>query len=193
VTIQDDAHTSDLGLESGRVRVVPYNDAWAGLYAAEIARMSPHLEAAGVTLLFEHTGSTAVPGLAAKPIIDIIAGLTAEEERATATTALRSAGYVHRGEQEIAGRDFFRRGEPRQYHVHMTLVDSAFWNDQRTFRDWLRTHAGAANEYMALKRMLAEQYPSDREAYIRGKTAFVENVLRLARRTRDDAAKGAPA
>jgi GrpB-like predicted nucleotidyltransferase (UPF0157 family) len=175
---------TDLGLESGRVRVVPYNDAWPAFYSAEIARMSPHLEAAGVKLVLEHTGSTAVPGLAAKPIIDIIAGLTAEEERAAAIDALRSAGYVHRGEQEIPGRDFFRRGDPRQYHVHMTVIGSEFWNDQRTFRDWLRTHADAANEYMALKRMLAERYPSDREAYINGKAAFVKDVLRAARLAR---------
>jgi GrpB-like predicted nucleotidyltransferase (UPF0157 family) len=172
---------TELGLESGRVRVVPYNDAWPALYAAEIARISQHLDAAGVTLLLEHTGSTAVPGLAAKPIIDILAGLTAEEGRPASIDALRSAGYVHRGESEIPGRDFFRRGDPRQYHVHMTLVGGAFWNDQRMFRDWLRTHADVAAEYMALKLRLAERFPSDREAYINGKTSFVKDVLRLAR------------
>jgi GrpB-like predicted nucleotidyltransferase (UPF0157 family) len=167
----------ELGLESGRVRVVPYHDAWPVLYAAEIARMAPVLAAAGVSLVLEHTGSTAVPGLAAKPIIDILAGLPAEEGRSAAIVALRAAGYVHRGEQEIPGRDFFRRGEPRQYHLHLTRVDSAFWHDHRTFRDWLRTHPDTTAEYMALKRMLAERYPADREAYIAGKTTFVKDVL----------------
>jgi GrpB-like predicted nucleotidyltransferase (UPF0157 family) len=171
----------ELGLESGRVRVVPYSDAWPALYAAEIARLTPLLAAAGVQLAFEHTGSTAVPGLAAKPIVDILAGLASEAERGAAIAALQAAGYVHRGEQEIPGRDFFRRGDPRQYHLHLALVDSAFWHDHRTFRDWLRTHPAAAAGYMALKRTLAERHPSDREAYIAGKTAFVEDVLRTAR------------
>src|SRR5256885_4784672 len=128
----------ELGLESGRVRVVPYNEAWPALYAAEIARVTPLLAAANVPLVFEHTGSTAVPGLAAKPIIDILAGLTSEEARGSAIVALRAAGYVHRGEQEIPGRDFFRRGEPRQYHIHLTQVGSAFWHEHRTFREWVR-------------------------------------------------------
>jgi GrpB-like predicted nucleotidyltransferase (UPF0157 family) len=173
----------ELGLESGRVRVVPYSDAWPGLYVAEIARVAPLLAAADVQLVFEHTGSTAVPGVAAKPIVDILAGLAAEEGRRAAIVALEAAGYVHRGEQEIPGRDFFRRGEPRQYHIHLTRVDSAFWHDHRTFRDWLRTHPDAAAEYSELKRLLAERYPKDREAYIAGKTAFVEDILQAARGT----------
>jgi GrpB-like predicted nucleotidyltransferase (UPF0157 family) len=175
---------TELGLESGRVRLAPYSDAWPALYAAEIARMTQVLEVGGVRLVFEHTGSTAVPGLAAKPIIDILAGLTDEKGRNAAIAALQSAGYVHRGEQEIPGRDFFRRGDPRQYHVHLTRVGSAFWHDHRTFRDWLRTHADAAAAYMALKRDLAARFPADREAYIEGKTAFVEGVLREARANR---------
>ena len=143
--------------------------------------MARTCESAGVTLALEHTGSTAVPGLAAKPIIDILAGLESENARAAAIAALQRAGYSHRGEQGIPGRDFFRRGEPRQYHVHLTLVGSAFWDDHRTFRDWLRTHAAVAMEYAALKQQLAERHPADREAYIAGKTAFVERVLRAAR------------
>ena len=172
---------TDLGLESGRVRVVPYDDAWPALYAAEIARLAAPLAAAGVELLLEHTGSTAVHGLAAKPIIDILAGLATESHRAAAVAALQTAGYVHRGEQEIPGRDFFRRGDPRQYHLHLTLVDSEFWRDHRLFRECLRADWATAAEYGALKQALAERYPADREAYIAGKTAFVTGVLRAAR------------
>jgi GrpB-like predicted nucleotidyltransferase (UPF0157 family) len=172
---------AELGLESGRVRVVPYSEAWPALYAAEVARLGPLVSAAGVSILFEHTGSTAVPDLGAKPIIDILAGVGSESERAAAIAALQGAGYVHRGEQDIPGRDFFRRGDPRQYHLHLTRVGSSFWHDQRTFRDWLRTHPDAARGYMILKQRLAVEFPSDREAYIRGKTAFVEEILLAAR------------
>ena len=175
---------TELGLESGRVRLVPYSEAWPALYAAEVARVTPLLAAIGVRLVFEHTGSTAVPGLAAKPIIDILAGLTNEAGRGAAIAALQAAGYVHRGEQGIPGRDFFRRGDPRQYHVHLTRVESAFWQDHRTFRDWLRTHPDVAAAYMALKRELAARFPADREAYVEGKTPFVERVLREARANR---------
>jgi GrpB-like predicted nucleotidyltransferase (UPF0157 family) len=172
---------AELGLESGRVRVVPYSTAWPALYAAEAARLAPFLAAAGVRLAIQHTGSTSVPGLGAKPIVDILAGLEDEHDRPTAIAAIVSAGYVHRGEQEIPGRDFFRRGEPRQYHLHLTRIGSDFWRDHLAFRDWLRTHPDAVDAYMALKTELAARYPTDREAYILGKTSFVEAILHAAR------------
>lgn len=172
---------TELGLESKQVRVVPYQAGWPALYAAEVARVASVLAATGVALRLEHTGSTAVPGLAAKPIIDILAGLAGEDDRAAVIVGLKAAGYQHRGEQEIPGRDFFRRGEPRQYHLHLTVEGSAFWDDHLTFRDWLRTNPAAGEEYAALKEALAARHPGDREAYIEGKTAFVEGVLRVAR------------
>lgn len=175
--------TSALGLERGRVRVVAYDDRWPALYEAEAARIAPGLAAAGSDVVLEHVGSTSVRGLAAKPIVDVLGGLARESGRAAAVAALRSAGYDHRGEQGIAGRDFFRRGEPRAYHLHLTLAGSAFWDDQRTFRDWLRARPDAAAEYAALKHALAARYPDDRESYIAGKTGFVERVLRVARST----------
>lgn len=176
---------AELGLESGRVRVVPYDAGWPALYAAEAARLAPYLAAVGARVVLEHTGSTSVPGLDAKPIIDILGGLAAEEERAGVIATLRAAGYLHRGEQGIPGRDFFRRGDPRQYHLHLTLVGSRFWRDHRLFRDWLRAHRDVADEYAALKRALAERFPADRESYIDGKGAFVEGVLRAARSSGD--------
>jgi GrpB-like predicted nucleotidyltransferase (UPF0157 family) len=172
---------AELGLESGRVRVVPYSTAWPALFAGEVARLAPFLASSGVRLALEHTGSTAVPGLGAKPIVDILAGVEDELDRPAAIAAIRSAGYVHRGEQEIPGRDFFRRGDPRQYHLHLARIGSAFWRDHLDFRDWLRTHPDVAEAYMALKTQLAQRYPTDREAYILGKTSFVEGVLRAAR------------
>lgn len=173
---------TSLGLESGRVRVVPYCDDWPALYAAEEARLVASLESEGVTLVLEHSGSTSVPGLGAKPIIDILAGDTSDEMRRAAIVALQQAGYDHRGESGIPGRDFFRRGDPRQYHLHLTRFGSAFWNDHRMFRDWLRSHPATAAEYMALKLALAARYATDREAYIEGKTEFVHHVLTTAAR-----------
>jgi GrpB-like predicted nucleotidyltransferase (UPF0157 family) len=168
---------SSLGLESGTVRVAPYDPAWAQLFAAEVARLQPILGSYGVSLSLEHTGSTAVPGLAAKPVLDILAGRSVAASRETVIEALRAAGYAYRGEQGIPGRDFFRRGEPRKYHLHLTVVGSDFWRDHLAFRDYLRANPEAADRYAALKLELAARHPRDREAYIEGKTAFVLAIL----------------
>ena len=173
--------STSLGLESGTVRVVPYDPTWPDLYADEVARLEQVLAAHGLSLVFEHTGSTAVNGLAAKPVLDILAGHRSEEERRVAIAALQAGGYLFRGEQGISGRDFFRRGQPRQYHIHLTMIGSRFWQDQRTFRDYLRAHPDAAAAYGKLKNDLMARYPRDREAYIEGKTAFVEAILAAGR------------
>jgi GrpB-like predicted nucleotidyltransferase (UPF0157 family) len=170
-----------LGLPAGVVRIVPYDPAWPALFDAEVARLTPILEACGVTLRLEHTGSTSVPGLAAKPILDILAGWEPSGVRTNAIPAIEAAGYQYRGEQGIAGRDFFRRGEPRQYHLHLTEVGSTFWHDHRTFRDYLRANPDAARRYETLKHELAATFPTDRERYIEGKTEFVIATLARAR------------
>lgn len=178
--MDDPRDSGSLGLESGVVRVVPYDPAWPALYAAEVARVEGVLEGHGMRLLFEHTGSTAVPGLAAKPVLDLLVGRPADASRDAAIAALEAAGYVYRGEQGIPGRDFFRRGEPRRYHLHLTLVDSQFWRDHRAFRDHLRGHPEVAARYAELKRALAARHPRDRGAYIDGKSDFVAAVLAAA-------------
>jgi GrpB-like predicted nucleotidyltransferase (UPF0157 family) len=170
-----------LGLESGAVRVVPYDPSWPGLYTAEAVRVAHVLSQYNVSLVLEHTGSTSVPGLAAKPIVDILAGRLPDEPREAVIEALQSAGYTYRGEQGIPGRDFFRRGNPRQYHLHLTQVRSTFWLDHLAFRDYLRSHPDVAARYAALKLDLASLHPRDREAYIEGKTEFVHSVLVTAR------------
>ena len=181
-----DLARSSLGLARGAVRIVPYDPAWPALFDAEVARLAPILAAHGVTLRLEHTGSTAVPGLAAKPILDILAGWQGEGSREAAIRGLESAGYLDRGESGIPGRDFFRRGEPRQYHVHLARVGSTFWNDHLTFRDHLRARPDVAAAYAALKRQLAARYPTDREAYIEAKTEFVLEALANARDKKHD-------
>ena len=79
------------------------------------------------------------------------------------------------------GRDCFRRGNPRQYHVHLTQCGSQFWDDHITFRNFLRTHADPAQQYALLKFALAAEFPNDRTQYIEGKTEFVTATLAKAR------------
>jgi GrpB-like predicted nucleotidyltransferase (UPF0157 family) len=164
-----------LGLESGTVQVVPYDAEWPKLFRSESSRIAEAIKP--LELRLEHTGSTAVPGLAAKPVLDILAGYTDPDQLAQLVSALQRAGYVHRGPQGIPEREFFRRGEPRAYHVHLTLIGSRFWRDHLVFRDRLREDPSVRDAYAALKLRLAAEHPRDREAYIAGKTGFVRGVL----------------
>ena len=171
---------ASLGLESKTVRLVPYDPAWPSLFTAEQQRLTSILVQDSLALVIEHTGSTAIPGLAAKPILDILAGAPDTTSLARAIDTLQRADYIYRGEQGIPGRHFFRRGNPRQYHLHLTLTDSDFWRDHLLFRNYLRANPEVAAEYAAIKHELAKRYPFDRESYIDGKTQFVQRVLREA-------------
>ena len=172
-----------LGLESGTVRLVAHDPTWLALFVAEAQRLRASL-GPELPLAVEHTGSTAVPGLVAKPILDLLAGYRAGAQVESYVAALVRAGYVHRGEQGISGREFFRRGEPRAYHLHLVVQGGPFWHEHLAFRDALRGDAAVRDAYAALKLELARRYPRDREAYIEGKSAFVQGVVAeaLARR-----------
>jgi GrpB-like predicted nucleotidyltransferase (UPF0157 family) len=167
---------SPLGLERGTVRVVAYDTRWPELFAAESERIRAAL-GAELPLAIEHVGSTSVPGLAAKPVLDLLGGYPSGAHVASYIEALNRAGYLHRGEQEIPGREFFRRGEPRAYHLHLAAKDGTFWREQVSFRNALRSRRDLRDAYAALKLELGRMYPHDREAYINGKTEFVRGVL----------------
>jgi GrpB-like predicted nucleotidyltransferase (UPF0157 family) len=169
-----------LGLESGVVCVVPYNSAWPELFRLEREAIDAALRKNGIIAAIEHIGSTSVPGLAAKPILDTLVGVDDASDFAKAITTVQEAGYIYRGEQGISGRHFFRRGIPRQYHIHLIVRDSELWRDYLSFRDHLRAHSRRAKEYSELKYALAERYPRDRESYIEAKTDFVKRVLKEA-------------
>lgn len=166
-----------LGLESGAVRVDPYNHEWPHLFGLEEKRLREFFARANLAVVIEHTGSTSIPGLAAKPVLDILAGYPPGESVQPYIHAMESAGYSHRGQQGIPGREFFRRGEPRSYHLHLTTIGSQFWKDHLAFRDRLRANAALRDQYAELKHNLAAQFPRNREAYINGKEAFVKSVL----------------
>ena len=177
----DTLDDGSLGLESGIVRLAPYSDAWPELFRREADRIRDAL--APLPLRLEHTGSTAVPGLCAKPIIDIVAGYPSGATPRPYMEGLVRAGYIHRGEQEIPGREFFRLGKLRTHHVHLVVEGGDFWRAHLVFRDKLRADDGARDAYGALKMALAARYPFDRESYIAGKTPFVVATLAAAEST----------
>jgi GrpB-like predicted nucleotidyltransferase (UPF0157 family) len=173
---------ASLGLEPKVVRLVEYDHAWPGLFEAERARVLRIVATPSVEL--HHVGSTAVPGLAAKPVLDLLATCPDRVDRAALIAAFTAAGYEHRGEQGIAGRDFFRRGDPRSYHLHLAAAESAFAREHLSFRDALRGDPELCAAYQALKRRLAAAYPRDRAAYIAAKGPFIAEALRQAAATR---------
>ena len=162
------------------VTVVDYDPEWPARFGEERVRLA---EAFGDdAVLIEHIGSTSVPGLAAKPIIDVVVAarhLPLPVERVTAMEAL---GYEHLGEYGIVGRVYFRRRSPRPrtHHVHVYLAGSDRIDDHLLLRDHLRAHPAEAARYAELKRKLAGQQ-LDPAAFQSGKSGFIAEMLERAR------------
>ena len=168
-----------IGLEKDTVRVVPYTPEWARLFAEEKSRL---LAVVGSYLLdIQHVGSTSIPGMPAKPILDLAIAVYNFEEARVCIPPIEGLGYEFMGEFGIPRRHFFVKGQPRTHHIHLNELGSQDWNNQIAFRDYLIQHPQAASEYAALKQDLARRYPTDRPAYLAGKAPFIERILRLAR------------
>ncbi len=165
------------------VEIVAYDPAWAALFAAEAERLRAVLDPAQV-LGIEHFGSTAVPGLAAKPIIDIlIAVRSLAHAKATMVEPIIALGYVYWADNPKTDRMFFVKGMPpygerRTHHVHITEREGEMWRRRLRFRDYLRANPDEARCYEALKRDLAARFPADREQYTDAKTEYVQAVDR---------------
>lgn len=166
-----------LSLAAGIVRLIEYDPRWPALFAAEQRRIRDRCTLA---LRLEHVGGTSIPGMCAKPVLDIAAGRPRDTSVRDYIAALGQAGYEHCGERGVPGRQFFRRGHPRAYHLHLVEEDGALWRDYVTFRDYLQAHAEAARQFADLKRGLATRFSQDREAYTNAKSAYVQAILRLA-------------
>jgi len=168
-----------LGLERGIVRLVPYTSEWRLEFTRERERLFAALR--GTAVAIEHVGSTAVPGLRAKPVLDIMVGLPRVADHERALSPMDALGYRYKGEHGIPGRHYFRLGEPCTHHLHMVSFGREFWLRHLLFRDHLRAHAEVAQAYEAVKLELFARHPKDRPAYQDGKTDFIESVLREIR------------
>lgn len=169
-----------LGLAKGKVCLADYSDRWPPAFEAERAELSAAL--GGAALAIEHIGSTAVPGLPAKPIIDIAAAVRDLAAVDSLVGPLARVGYRYLGEYGLPGRHFFEKGTPVTHHLHVVEESSGHWQVWRVFRDYLRRHPAEAERYAAFKRELAARYADDRDAYTRSKSEFVNAVLRKAGR-----------
>ena len=163
-----------------RVQLVPYDPRWPGLFEVERGRLAASAAIAAVTI--EHVGSTAVPGMPAKPVIDILVELATYPPTPACVAALIELGYEPMGEAGVPGRHWFRKGTPRTHHIHAVPVGRIVGRRQRAFRDWLRAHPADARRYAELKRSAANEYPDDLDGadYARAKSALIEQILTQA-------------
>ncbi|NMC35162.1 MAG: GrpB family protein [Veillonellaceae bacterium] len=159
--------------------IVPYDPHWPHQFEEERLRL---LEEIGAYVLsIEHIGSTAVPGLAAKPVIDILIGVRSLQEAPLFIPPLEARGYeyVSQYEDEMPFRRYLHRkvnGE-HTHHLHMVEPTTHFYKVQLAFRDYLRTHPETRDAYTTLKINLAEKYHNDRMAYTDAKSDFILGVL----------------
>ena len=167
---------SDRGTEP--IELVPYDPGWPARFAAWRDRIAAAL--GGTAVRIEHVGSTAVPGLAAKPHVDVqVSVADVEDERAyvprleAAGVQLRSRDDLHRYLRPPAGR-------PREVHVHVCAAGSSWEREHLLFRDYLRAHPGARDAYAAAKREAARVWHDDRVAYTDAKTDVILDILAAA-------------
>lgn len=162
-----------------QIIVVDYDKNWPIQYEQEKDKILNVL--GGTVENIQHIGSTSVPGLAAKPIIDIAIGLRQLPPSLAQISALEKLGYIYRGEAGIPGRHFFHKGSPISHHIHIVILGGEVWERHLLFRDFLRTHPEAAEQYEALKRDLAIQFRLNRERYTSSKAPLIEQLLANAR------------
>ena len=166
-------------MRAKQVVVDEYSAAWPRLFKEEAERISASLNELQKTM--EHIGSTAVPGLRAKPVIDIMIGVSSLEQADSCVPLIEGTGYLYRPEHEDSmpeRRYFERSGSEIDYHVHMVVFESKFWKEHIFFRDYLRENSKAAEQYAALKKELAGKFRDNREAYTNGKAEFIQGILR---------------
>ncbi len=177
------------------VAIAPYDPAWAESFRAEKEHLLSCLPADLVGRV-EHFGSTAVPGLAAKPIVDVLVEVTdLEATKVRIAPLLEAQGYDYfwrptRGDDGPPFYAWFIKRDPvsgtRTHHIHMVEASFTEHWDRLFFRDYLIAHPDAAREYEALKRRLASEFPQDRVAYTHAKGEFIVRVTQEAKRSRGE-------
>ena len=170
-----------------RVTILESNPEWP----VEYGRLAAAFRGVIGNVIVEHIGSTAIPGLAAKLILDVVILFRDAGQADNVRRFLRKIGYVSEGDKGVVGREAFRRtsaatptcaaGPWMDHHLYLAAEASEFAHVQRQFRDYLSAHSETAQRYATLKQSLAAAFPSDRDAYMEGKGPFVRAVLAAAR------------
>ncbi|MGQ3887827.1 GNAT family N-acetyltransferase [Legionella sp. CNM-1927-20] len=165
--------------EQRRIEVVPYNTSWPMQFVQEAERITKALGNNCIDI--HHIGSTSVPGLAAKPVIDMIPVVLDITQVENANAAMQALGYEAKGEYGIPFRRYFQKGgNQRTHHVHIFELGNSEIERHLKFRDWMRMHPEDKEAYARLKQELARQHPYDINAYCLGKENFITTIDKKA-------------
>lgn len=166
-----------IGLKRGTVKLVPYNPKWKGSFEKEKKRLQKAL--GDLVIGIEHVGSTAIPGIFAKPVIDIAIMVKSIKSPAKLIKLLENLGYEYKQDDDVPGRLFFTKGpeNKRTHYIHVVKLKSGEWKNLILFRDYLLKSKEAVRQYNKLKKKLAKSYAQDRKLYTSGKDKFIKTVL----------------
>ena len=162
------------------ISIAPYDSTWPARFESE-RNLLEELLTPWLVGPIEHVGSTAVPGMPAKPIIDLMAAIKDLETAQEAIPILETVKYCY-APYRADVEHWFCKPKPslRTHHLHLVPYNSRLWDEMLIFRDFLRREPATAQRYIDLKRSLAQVHVTDREAYTEGKTAFVLSVVQKA-------------
>ncbi len=169
-----------IGLNKDLVNVYPYDESWALEYKKEEEILKQYLLDFDVRI--EHVGSTSIPGLSAKPIIDIAIGAKNETALFGVSNCLGDAGYDILDSYAEKGEVLARKGTPecRTHYIHIQLLGSEYWNEFMYFKRFMLDHPESVKEYQKLKEELSEKYADDRKKYTASKNEFISGILEKA-------------
>jgi len=159
-----------------QVSVAPYDPSWVVLFEQEAKQLSSLLG----TRQIQHIGSTAVPGMAAKPIVDILIGLQKQELVDEMALAIITLGFEDMGEAGIVGRRHLRKRSPFAVNIHLVLMNSNLWRNNLILRDYLRTHPDEAQRYGEHKYKIISGGTNTLLAYSEQKTSFIQDLIQRA-------------
>lgn len=161
---------------SGKIIVVDYDPAWPETFERLRSGILPHVQDVATTI--EHVGSTSVPGLAAKPIIDMTIVVPTAAAIPTVISRLAAIGYQHRGDLGVTGREaFIRPPTTPVHHLYACVAGNEALCNHLAVRDHLRSNPASAQAYGDLKKQLALRFADDIDSYIDGKTDFILSIL----------------
>ena len=175
------------GLKRGTVMLAPHQEEWTRNAERTIQVLNRLLEPAAVDI--QHIGSTAIPSIHAKPIIDLVVGVRNLDDILSYIELLKQHDIVFRGE-DVAGQLLFVMGDfekdTRTHHIHVVRWNEAEWNNYINFRDYLNRFPDKAIEYDACKKELAAQFADDRGSYTTGKQKLIDRLLNEAHMWRSE-------
>ena len=176
---------NDLGVKRGTVRLVKHNPDWERLFEEEKSLLFQKFP--NIILKISHGGSTVLPDVPAKPILDMFAVVKSLSDADKLEGELEKLGYEYLGEEGVPERRLAVKGgeEKRTHHLQFVEESSKEWKNHIILREYYLKHLEVLKEYIVLKEKLAEQFPEDRKSYTSGKDAFIKSVLRKAAEEED--------